>query len=498
MTTVWGIPNIKEIGIASFNGKYWLIDPTVFNNVVANKNINGGVNKAPKKDGRDYDPVSGYEIHQDKLSDLSRGIINFDGYNTESITRSDCAWHKNANDKMGDFTAWDNSTVTGKYTEFYKLFWKDCKNFTSKGFKCFNRNCTGGLEFDAKNWIYVDLENESYTGYLRIFYRTWDDFYTIINCDKNNFELSSYNKYPECKTYIDKNKSILHNKCNNQQLRWGDKDNIDTCTNWCMISNNQPNCKDSIKPFCNDKNNITTPFCKDWCMKNSPECDQGAINYCKIHLDDTTFCGCFDDNMRNIVPDDLETLLYGGNDSYGNNNRAICWSKTCADGGYMTQSMKILTDACPECYQVTANTKLLFENVDSSKINTNIIQSCNISKNTPSNTTNPPNGIASSPNNTTSSSNNITSSSNDTTIKKSLFQIKNSNIKTFIENLNLETKFPIEYDYFLLNEEDLFILLCILLIILIFIIYNLFIKKQLSRKKIFRKTKIFRNKKFRN
>ena len=240
------------------------------------------------------------------------------------------------------------------------------------------------------------------------------------------------------------------------------------CKNWCMKSANQSDCKDALKSFCNNKNNITTSFCKDWCKKNNPDCDQGAINYCKTHLDDTTFCGCFDDNMRTIVPDDLETLLYGGTKSAGNNNRAICWSKTCTDGGYLTQSMKDLVDTCPECYQVTANNKILIDNVDRSKIDVKLIQSCNTSNNIPPNNT--------PPNNDTS----------NTLSKKSLFQLDNSNIKTFIQNLNLETKFPIEYDNFLLNEEDLFILLCILLITLIFIIYNLFIKKNIRRKIFFR------------
>jgi hypothetical protein len=131
----------------------------------------------------------------------------------------------------------------------------------------------------------------------------------------------------------------------------------------------------------------------------------------------------------------------------------------------MTQSMKDLVDGCPECYQVTAKNQILLENVDRSKIQTNYIQSCNTSN----------------------------TSSNDIPSKKSLFQIDNSNIKKFIQNLNLETKFPIEYDIFLLNEEDLFILLCILLIILIFIIYNLFIKKQLQRNNY--KVKFFLDKK---
>jgi len=469
MTTVWDIPNIKEIGIASFNDKYWLIDPIVFNTVIANKNINGGENKAPKQDDWFHDPVSGYEIKQDNLGDLSRGIIEFDGYNNESIQRSDCAWHSNTNSDMisGNFTTWTGSTVTGKYTEFYKLFWKECNKFTSNGFKCFNRNCTGGLEFDAKNWIYVDLKNTYYTGYLRIFYRTWDDFYNTINCNTNNFELSSYNKYPECKKYIDNNRSILYNKCNNQQLHWDDKDNIDTCTNWCLQSNNQPNCKDSIKSFCNNKNNITTSFCKDWCIKNSPECDQGVINYCKTHLDDTTFCGCFDDNMRKIVPDELETLLYG------NNNRAICWSKTCTDGGYMTQSMKNLVDACPECYQVSANNKILIENVDRSKIQTNLIQSCNTSNNTPLNNT---------PSNNTPQNNN--QQSNNRSSKESLFHIDNSSIKQFVRDLNMEI--PIEFGNYLLYEEDLFILFIFLLIISIIIIKYLFFQPKRQSKIFFR------------
>ena len=40
MTTVWGIKNIKEIGIASYNDKYWLINPDIFNDIVANKKVN--------------------------------------------------------------------------------------------------------------------------------------------------------------------------------------------------------------------------------------------------------------------------------------------------------------------------------------------------------------------------------------------------------------------------------------------------------------------------
>ena len=125
MTTVWGINNIKEIGIASWTNKYWLIAPNVFNSVVANKGINNGENKAPKQNDWFHDPVGGYEIKQSALSDLSRGILNLYDYNTENIQRSDTAWHSNSKSDMrsGDFDKWSGGRVTGKYTEFYKLFW---------------------------------------------------------------------------------------------------------------------------------------------------------------------------------------------------------------------------------------------------------------------------------------------------------------------------------------------------------------------------------------
>ena len=347
----------------------------------------------------------------------------------------------------------------------------------------------------------LTLYNDSYGAGTKYEYRANSAYIG----DKPNNEASSFKIQKDCDNPIwvwdsdcyDKksftfNNSDMNDKrnkyCNSQNLN-----NNSQCRNWCSNLNNQPNCKNALKEYCNKSENITNAVCKDWCMKNSPECDQGAINYCKTHLDDTTFCGCFDDNMRRIVPDELETLLYGSTNSYGNNNRAICWSKTCGDGGYMTQSMKNLVDGCPECYQVTAKNQILLENVDRSKIQTNYIQSCNTSNTSLNNNTSSSNNNTSSSNNNTSSSNDNTSSSNDNPSKKSLFQIDNSNIKKFIQNLNLETKFPIEYDNFLLNEEDLFILLCILLIILIFIIYNLFIKKQLQRNNY--KVKYFLDKK---
>ena len=211
MTTVWGIKNIKEIGIASYNDKYWLINPDIFNDIVANKKVNdadkdNGI--APQKDQWYHDPVAGYEITQIDLNELSKGILPLYDYNTENISRGDTAWHSDSSNdkKSGYFEAWGGRSSNDEYTEFYKLFWKECKKFTDRGFKCFNGNCYGGIEFDAKNWIYVDLSDTSYTGYLRVFYRTWDDFYSFINCSTSeNLTKFAYYAYPECNKHINNN-----------------------------------------------------------------------------------------------------------------------------------------------------------------------------------------------------------------------------------------------------------------------------------------------------
>lgn len=267
---------------------------------------------------------------------------------------------------------------------------------------------------------------------------------------------------------MDSKKNIYCNKANLQS--------DSRCQNWCKEINNQRGCKDSLKVYCNDPNNITSDFCRSWCTKNAPECDQGAINYCKNHLDNTTFCGCFDDNMRSQVPDSLEDLFYGGSNTTGSNNRAICWSKACVDqNGYMTQNMKDLLDACPSCYQVSAANQNSLNNINNSKININAIQSCNVTNNSSTSTS------IKTPTSTTTTTSGIES---DTIPEiKSLFNFNNSNIKSTMNSILPNIHFPINFNSYSLIEEDLFILLIILFILLIIIITNIFsIKNKIPRR----------------
>ena len=293
MTTVWGINNIKEIGIVSYNDKYWIIDPNVFNSVVANKSVNGGENKAPKANDWFHDPVSGYEIKQSELSNLSKGIIKNADYNQENITRGDTAWHSNGGDlKSGDFDFWGGGRATGKYTEFYKLFWKECRKFTDRGFKCFNGNCFGGLEFDAKNWIYVDLEGTSYTGYLRIFYRTWDDFLSICNSNynqndcyqglvdySNNCKNSDQRFNNNCKKACDEKwtDGTIRNNCNqglinySSNCRNGNQVKDNNCTFTCDAKWSdgtlRNNCEYGNAQWCNDNDNFKSSSNYSFCEK---------------------------------------------------------------------------------------------------------------------------------------------------------------------------------------------------------------------------------------
>lgn len=123
-------------------------------------------------------------------------------------------------------------------------------------------------------------------------------------------------------------------------IRSTNKFNDILCKEHCLLSANQSKCKDTLKTFCNHSNNVNTPICKTWCQKteNKAECDQAAITYCKKNLNDDIFCGCFEENARHQIPDELETVLYGG--QTGSNNKAYCWQKYCADQGYKTYTFR--------------------------------------------------------------------------------------------------------------------------------------------------------------
>ena len=167
------------------------------------------------------------------------------------------------------------------------------------------------------------------------------------------------------------------------------------CKNWCFKGQNQQYCSSSIGAFCNDPNNTTSVECRAWgeIPTNKVAYDVMATNYCNSHLSDNDFCSCFENNARNKLSVEEQTLLYGGVQSNSTNNRAICWSKNCGVHGYQTNSMYSATNACPKCYQVSSNNKTTIENINKSVIDAKSVQTCTVNDNSTSivaNTTPPP------------------------------------------------------------------------------------------------------------
>lgn len=128
--------------------------------------------------------------------------------------------------------------------------------------------------------------------------------------------------------------------CNTKDLQSSNQKN---CLNFCQTYPHR--CSASISQYCNRWHNVRKPFCRTWCRDNKGKCDDAAVEYCEIHPDNNDFCSCFDENARNALPGKLR------NKPEIVNNRAICFSNKCADAGYVTQSMSVLTDACPKCIQ---------------------------------------------------------------------------------------------------------------------------------------------------
>lgn len=197
-TNVWGINNVVQIALLSFKEKVVVISPITFNQYVAKKSYHNGSNIIPKATygigNYGYmDPVSAYPISQDNLSGL-----------TTKLNRTYTAWHyDNGGDSLINWSgkAWDGDTINKKCTEFYKLFWMDDSDLKNKQFKVFDAN--GALEKTAKRWLRVDLKNTSFSGYLKIYYRTLEDYYNYNSCGQNNLNLDNYiNNYNNCQNYI--------------------------------------------------------------------------------------------------------------------------------------------------------------------------------------------------------------------------------------------------------------------------------------------------------
>jgi hypothetical protein len=171
------------------------------------------------------------------------------------------------------------------------------------------------------------------------------------------------------------------NRCNNADLNSDGQ-----CRNWCW--NNQGKCENSLSNYCNNKDNVTNSNCKKWCT--SGKCDIGAAEFCKNNLSNDSFCGCYDDNAKAALPQNVRDM------PEIKNSRAICFSSKCISEGYVPRNTSILTSACPKCIQsidfgaisTGTNSSVLIDKINQSCGGPSIQSITNPNTpNTPSNTT---------------------------------------------------------------------------------------------------------------
>ncbi len=451
-TNVWDINNVIQIAFLSYNNKVIIIDPRIFNSIISNTNINDGKDVIPTSRGDNHDPVSGYEIKQDKLGQIH-----------SELNTSDAAWHRNSTSSLIDFNG-ENTT------EFFKLFNIDITSLKNRKFNQFNSS--GLLEKTPKRWLYIDKNDTPYTVYYRIFYRTLDDYLTYINCNSNNLKLDSYQNNNYCKNYInDNNKNEwIANTCVRESIS---ENNLFGICNNQLVSNDVNNItkKNIIKKqaeFCKkDINLINNPNCrKFWGVGNASFNDYytksdksdffEANNWirntlCKDGHNNYPFCNCIN-NEKNKV---------SYKDSSGKTHfiSSLCLTDYCTDQAYQ-----------PTNYEEAKCPDICIQNVEGNYANIKgVTQTCAINKTEQSNQTT----ILEPSNNMTLEEDENSSANKENNIN-SLFNYQNETIKNIMNNFGIN--FPIKSNNYDIIQEDLFLLI-ILFIIFIFIIRSLFKQK---------------------
>lgn len=445
--TIWGINNIIQIGLLSFKNKFIIVEPNSVNQIVTNSNIDDGKNQEPKKNDWFHDPVDSYYIDMGKMGNLN-----------QNLNTSDAAWHSNSENDMIDFNG-------SKTTEFYKLYFMDISILNNKGFKQFDPNSL--LHKSAKHWLGIDKSDTSYTVYYRIFYRTWDDYLTNIKCSSNNLNLDNYKKNTNgCKTYIDNNKKQqwVANTCVREKI--SESDLFGLC--------NQQLVSDLVET--KDKIEIIKKQ-MEWCKVDNRLLDKDLSGKCRIFWN-TNYNNYYRENERKTILDKYvkDNLCKPGHNNYPfcnciNNEKNtvqytdangqkikvpdICLKDYCQDESYKTSDYNQTSNCPSQCIQIAEGKYATLKDVT---------QSCTINQAEQTKKTD----ITEESNNLipgvgTIIDNNVPKDKS----KSSLFNLQNDNIKSFMNQLNINT---IETSSYLLNEEDIFILGIIFIFILLFII----------------------------
>lgn len=171
------------------------------------------------------------------------------------------------------------------------------------------------------------------------------------------------------------------------------------CRTWCTNNNNKDNCKIYKNTYCNNSNNISNSysFCRDWCKTpdSNKACDTGIVTYCDNNLSNLDLCACMQKNNMYAATQTTN------NDPVLEKLKPICYSKKCAENGYITSAMTTLATTCPRCYQSIEIQKLQA----GGKIDlNNFVQSCELTNNNIDTTSTPtlnPISIQKTPPNTT-------------------------------------------------------------------------------------------------
>lgn len=164
--------------------------------------------------------------------------------------------------------------------------------------------------------------------------------------------------------------------CQEDRYIWHDR-----CNQTCQVNNSV--CWNKRKAYCTNPRNITKQVCRQWCTENKGVCDEAAKTYCNASLNDNNFCGCFEKNALNALPEEARKHPQVAQ------SKAVCFSKNCNEGAYLTATMDILKDTCPACIQSINFADIDVKNGDI--LLQNINQSCDVKKdtNTPPQTTPP-------------------------------------------------------------------------------------------------------------
>lgn len=460
MTTIHGVSNIRDIGLLTYNNDIIYIEATIFKDYCTTVSNTEDNESNLECDGDEYTAINSYFIADNKdkdkvdaaLSSLIESSKKLKDILNEGIefSTNTGASHNDSNDAIVNFG-------NEKCTQFYKLRNMNDKKILDRKFKRFP-----GL----KHWLSY-FRSDTYDWYWRVYYRTEDDYYNYMDCSSNNLNLDNYKKNTNgCKTYIDNNKKQqwIANTCVREKI--SESDLFGLCNQ--QLVSNLVETKDKIE---------ITKKQMEWCKEGDRLLDKDLSGRCRIFWN-TNYNNYYRENERKTILDKYvkDNLCKPGHNNYPfcnciNNEKNtvqytdatgkkikvpdICLKDYCADESYKTSDYNQTSNCPSQCIQIAEGRYATLKDVT---------QSCTINQSEQTKKTD----ITEESNNLipavgTIIDNNIPKDKP----KSSLFNLQNDNIKSFMNQLNVNT---IETSSYLLNEEDIFILGIIFIFILLFII----------------------------